>query len=84
VQASAAGVAIASGGLMSDAVSSLARAGRLGPTFVSPAVGYTAVYTTELILLFGTLIALGPLAGRPGAYQSPSAAALNELASSAR
>jgi BCD family chlorophyll transporter-like MFS transporter len=27
-----------------------------------PATGYTAVYLTELILLFATLIALGPLA----------------------
>jgi len=84
VQASAAGLAIASGGLMSDAVSSLARAGRLGPSFISPATGYTAVYATELVLLFATLIAIGPLAGRQVADQSPSTAALNNLASSAR
>lgn len=84
VQASAAGLAIASGGLLSDGVESLARGGRLGPSFVSPATGYTAVYVTELVLLFATLIAIGPLAGRQVADQSPSTAALNNLASSAR
>ena len=63
VQASAAGVAIAGGGLLSDAVSSLARSGRLGPALASPATGYTAVYLVEAVLLFATLVAIGPLAG---------------------
>ncbi len=63
VQASAAGLAIASGGLLSDAVSTLAKSGRLGPALASPATGYTAVYLVEAILLFATLIAIGPLAG---------------------
>jgi BCD family chlorophyll transporter-like MFS transporter len=62
VQALAAGLAIAAGGLISDSLSYLALSGRLGPTLVNPATGYTAVYLIELGLLFGTLIAIGPLA----------------------
>jgi BCD family chlorophyll transporter-like MFS transporter len=70
VQASAAGVAIAAGGMLSDVVSALARSGRLGPALTGPATGYTAVYLTELGLLFATLIALGPLA-RPRLTDDP-------------
>jgi BCD family chlorophyll transporter-like MFS transporter len=84
VQASAAGLAIASGGLISDGVSSLARAGRLGPSLVGPATGYTAVYLTELALLFLTLIAIGPLAGRQVSDPSTSSPVLNTLARPAR
>jgi BCD family chlorophyll transporter-like MFS transporter len=62
VQASAAGLAIASGGLLSDTVAGLAHAGRLGPALSGPATGYTSVYVIELLLLFATLIAIGPLA----------------------
>jgi BCD family chlorophyll transporter-like MFS transporter len=64
VQALAAGLAIAAGGLLSDAVESLAAAGRLGPALVGPAAGYEAVYLVEIFLLFTTLVAIGPLAGR--------------------
>jgi BCD family chlorophyll transporter-like MFS transporter len=62
VQASAAGIAIATGGVLSDTIEALARSGRLGPALAGPATGYTAVYLIELILLFATLIAIGPLA----------------------
>ena len=62
VQALAAGVAIAGGGLLSDAVGAAARAGRLGAVLQGPATGYSAVYALELLLLFGALVALGPLA----------------------
>ena len=74
VQALAAGIAIAAGGLISDTVSSLAHAGRLGPALVGPATGYTTVYLIELCLLFATLIAVGPLVrnGAPGRASSPS------------
>jgi BCD family chlorophyll transporter-like MFS transporter len=61
VQALAAGLAIASGGVLSDAIGSLARAGRLGATLTNPATGYTAVYLIELLLLFATMVAIGPL-----------------------
>jgi BCD family chlorophyll transporter-like MFS transporter len=62
VQALAAGVAIAAGGILSDSISALAVSGRLGVALAGPATGYTAVYIIELGLLFGTLIAIGPLA----------------------
>jgi BCD family chlorophyll transporter-like MFS transporter len=64
VQALAAGVAIAAGGVISDAVAALAAQGRLGPALTGPATGYAAVYLIEVLLLFCTLIAIGPLVGR--------------------
>ncbi len=61
VQALAAGLAIAAGGLISDGVGSLALSGALGPALQGPATGYAAVYLIELGLLFVTMIAIGPL-----------------------
>lgn len=61
VQASAAGGAVAFGGLMRDGVGLLAEAGHLGPTLVTPATGYVAVYAMEIVVLFATLVAIGPL-----------------------
>ena len=65
VQASAAGVAVASGGLIRDGVSMLAQSGRLGPALVDNATGYGVVYTIEIVLLFATLVAAGPLVRTP-------------------
>lgn len=60
VQAVAAGVAIAVGGILRDAV---------GATAGNPAAGYDAVYLLEISLIFCTLIALGPLVrGRAPAF----------------
>jgi BCD family chlorophyll transporter-like MFS transporter len=61
VQATAAGVAIAAGGGIRDIVSSLGAQGALGPALADPSVGYGAVYYLEIILLFATLAAIGPL-----------------------
>lgn len=61
VQASAAGIAVAAGGLIRDAVSALAATGTLGVAMETPSVGYSFVYHCEIGLLFATLIALGPL-----------------------
>ena len=61
VQASAAGLAVAAGGLIRDGVGMMADAGMLGPTLQTPATGYIAVYVIELGLLFATLVAVGPL-----------------------
>jgi MFS transporter, BCD family, chlorophyll transporter len=63
VQASAAGIAIAAGGGLRDAVGWAAEAERMGTTLAVPATGYGTVYTIEIILLFATLIAVGPLVG---------------------
>lgn len=64
VQATAAGVAIALGGAMRDIVSSLAESGSLGSALSGPAVGYGSVYYFEILLLFATLVVIGPLVGR--------------------
>jgi BCD family chlorophyll transporter-like MFS transporter len=60
-QATAAGLAIAFGGGIRDAVNHLALSGRLGEALALPATGYSVVYHLEIALLFGTLVALGPL-----------------------
>jgi BCD family chlorophyll transporter-like MFS transporter len=61
VQATAAGVAIALGGLTRDAVIALAASGRLGPALTGPETGYGTVYVIEIVLLFATLVVIGPL-----------------------
>jgi BCD family chlorophyll transporter-like MFS transporter len=60
-QATAAGLSIAIGGGLRDAVGSWAMAGGGGEAFASPAFGYTFVYHVEIGLLFATLVILGPL-----------------------
>ena len=64
VQASAAGTAVAAGGLIRDGVSILASNGLLGQAMDNPATGYSVVYHIEIALLFATLIAIGPLVRR--------------------
>ena len=61
VQASAAGLAIGLGGILRDVVSDLAARGALGPGLTDPSTGYGVVYHVELIMMFLTLVALGPL-----------------------
>jgi BCD family chlorophyll transporter-like MFS transporter len=61
VQATSAGLSIALGGLLRDLVSGLAIDGQLGPVLSYAGVGYSAVYHFELLLLFATLVAVGPL-----------------------
>ncbi len=66
-QATSNGVAIAAGGLLSDALGDMARSGALGPVLDTASVGYSFVYHIEIALLFGALVALGPLV-RSGRY----------------
>ncbi|WP_373488264.1 BCD family MFS transporter [Blastomonas sp.] len=63
VQASAAGIAIALGGLIRDGVSALAMADQIGATLAYRATGYGTVYLIEIILLLVTMVVLGPLVG---------------------
>ena len=63
VQASAAGLAIALGGIIRDVVAGLAAPGTTGA-----AVAYDSVYCIELVLLFATLAAMIPLLRRAAAY----------------
>jgi BCD family chlorophyll transporter-like MFS transporter len=62
VQASAVGIAIFVGGGLRDLVSSLAQDGALGPALTGAVTGYGVVYHLEIALLFGALVAIGPLA----------------------
>ncbi|RAI57686.1 BCD family MFS transporter [Roseicella frigidaeris] len=75
VQATAAGTAIAAGGLLRDAVAELAAGGALGEALAIPATGYGVVYLLEIALLFLTLAVIGPLV-RPVAagHRMPPAA----------
>ncbi|MCU0681281.1 MAG: BCD family MFS transporter [Polyangiaceae bacterium] len=79
VQATVTGAGIAFGGALRDVVSSLAARGALGPGLRSPAVGYSVVYHLEIALLFGTLVAIGPLVRAGGRRDAPSRFGLAEL-----
>lgn len=59
-QATAAGLAILTGGTLRDLVNHIVDAGLLGPLH-DISLGYTVVYHFEIALLFLTLAALGPL-----------------------
>jgi MFS transporter, BCD family, chlorophyll transporter len=61
VQATAAGLAVAISGVLRDGIGSMAMRGDLGETLQQNATGYSVVYHTEILLLFVTLLALGPL-----------------------
>ena len=87
VQASAAGSAVAAGGLIRDGVSMLAARGALGQALSGPATGYSFVYHLEIALLFATLIAIGPLVrridarGRSGLSRSAAGFGLGQVSS---
>lgn len=63
VQASAAGVAIALGGIIRDVVAATAPQNALGA-----AAGYVSVYTLEIILLLATLVTMARLRHRDQAF----------------
>lgn len=69
-QATAVGLATASGGVIRDVVSGLANSGALGEVLASPATGYSVVYHIEIALLFATLIVIGPLTRPRGAQRA--------------
>jgi MFS transporter, BCD family, chlorophyll transporter len=64
VQATATGLSVAIGGGLRDLVSVLAVDGALGRALAMPVTGYSVVYHLEMLLLFITLVAIGPLAGK--------------------
>ncbi|MCO5762410.1 MAG: BCD family MFS transporter [Chromatiaceae bacterium] len=74
VQATAAGLAIALGGVIRDLFSGLAVQGHLGIALDTPATGYGVVYHLEIGLLFATLVAIGPLAGSARRPRPPASA----------
>lgn len=83
VQASAAGSAVAAGGLIRDGVSYMAVNGMLGEGLNGPSIGYSFVYHIEIAMLFATLIAIGPLVRRSradGRHKVAPGFGLGELA----
>lgn len=64
VQASAAGVAVALGGVIHDLVSRSWASGRGPAASHASAIGYTTVYALELVLLAATIVAMSPLIRR--------------------
>ena len=63
VQATAAGAALAFGGLLRDGVALLADRGWLGTALADTATGYAFVYALEWVLLLATLVVLRQLVG---------------------
>ena len=61
VQATATGLSMALGGIMRDGVAAAYSAGYLGSAFAAKSSAYGVVYHMELLFLFITLIAIGPL-----------------------
>jgi BCD family chlorophyll transporter-like MFS transporter len=61
VQATAAGIAIAFGGIARDVVDGLNSQGLLSPGLGGAASGYMFVYSIEVIMLLATLVAIAPL-----------------------
>jgi MFS transporter, BCD family, chlorophyll transporter len=81
VQATSAGIAIAVSGSVRDAISALSESGTLGPAFTGPDAGYSAVYHIEILLLFATLAAIGPLvrSGRRSSLRAGQGFGLAEM-----
>ena len=69
VQATAAGIAVALGGVLRDLISALAGTGIFGTALAGPATGYSFVYAVEVALLIATVGAMSALIGsvRPAA-----------------
>jgi MFS transporter, BCD family, chlorophyll transporter len=71
-QATAAGLAIGFSGVVNDLGSSLAMRGVFGEALADPVTGYTLVYSVEIVLLFATLVAIGPLVRSHDEVRGPS------------
>jgi BCD family chlorophyll transporter-like MFS transporter len=63
VQATAAGVAVALGGLLRDVVSAMAAQDWFGPDLAGPATGYAFVYAVEIAMLAVTIFVMSGLIG---------------------
>jgi BCD family chlorophyll transporter-like MFS transporter len=72
-QASAAGLSTAIGGGLRDLINTAATQGHLGAALDDPATGYSVVYHLEILLLFVTLVALGPLVRTATFYRNGGA-----------
>jgi len=71
VQATAAGLAMAIGGVARDLVAAFGNTGSfLGREFAGAATGYVVVYIIEVILLMATLVCMAPLVKKRNARES--------------
>ncbi len=70
VFATAEGLSFAVSGVMKDWLSHLVQSGTLGPGLSLPSVPYSVVYHMEILVLFATLVALGPLVARRAVGQA--------------
>jgi BCD family chlorophyll transporter-like MFS transporter len=64
VQSTGAGLAMFLGGALRDGVSQWQISAAWSAEFADPALGYSVVYHVEMLLLFVTLVAIGPLVRR--------------------
>jgi MFS transporter, BCD family, chlorophyll transporter len=64
VQASAAGIAVAFGGIARDVVNGMSQRNLFGRALSGPATGYSLVYSVEIVLLVITLLSMVPLIRR--------------------
>ena len=64
-QATAAGVAVALGGILRDIASALAVRGVFGEALAQPATGYAFVYGMEIVLLVATIAVMSSLVREP-------------------
>ena len=75
VQATAAGIAVALGGILRDIMGALATQGVFGPALQGPASGYAFVYALEIVLLAATIYVMRALVAeqraRAGAARLP-------------
>jgi BCD family chlorophyll transporter-like MFS transporter len=71
VQATAAGAAVAFGGIARDIVGALAADGVFGGPLAAPATGYDFVYALEILLLVLTVLAMAALVGERTRIAAP-------------
>ena len=71
VQATAAGVSVALGGIMKDVVGGLASRGFFGPALAGPNTGYVFVYGVEILLLTATVLMMAALVGSGQTQANP-------------
>ena len=64
VQATAAGIAVAFGGILRDIVNGMSERNLFGVSLSGPATGYSLVYSLEIVLLIITLLSMLPLMRR--------------------
>lgn len=72
VSATAAGVALAVGGVLKDAAEWIVQSGWLSNSLSYEGFGYSFVYHVEILFLFATLAVLGPIASLSGQVSNPN------------